>query len=77
MFASAMPERLMARMGKIHEPRPLHIKTRRELLATIKPSQRKHIRLDTGDIPDGFFDVVEQGQAGVAAPVHVLASPQG
>jgi radical SAM superfamily enzyme YgiQ (UPF0313 family) len=52
MFASALPESLMARMGKIHLGRPLHIKTRKELLATIKPSMRRHLRPDTGDMPD-------------------------
>jgi radical SAM superfamily enzyme YgiQ (UPF0313 family) len=52
MFASALPESLMAKMGKIHLGRPLHIKTRKELLATIKPSMRRHLRPDTGDMPD-------------------------
>src|SRR5262249_21424060 len=36
MFASAVPERLMVRLGKIHAPRPLNIKNRKELLATIR-----------------------------------------
>jgi hypothetical protein len=48
------PESLMARMGKIHLGRPLAIKTRRELLATIKPHMRRHLRSDTGDIPEGW-----------------------
>ena len=52
MFASALPESLMARMGKIHLGRPLHIKTRKELLATVKPSMRRYLRPDTGDMPD-------------------------
>jgi radical SAM superfamily enzyme YgiQ (UPF0313 family) len=52
MFASAMPETLMARAGKIHLGRPLAIKTRRELLATVKPHQRRYLRDDTGDMPD-------------------------
>jgi hypothetical protein len=51
MFASALPESLMARLGKIHEGRPLHIKSRRELLSTIKPSMRRYLRDDTGDMP--------------------------
>jgi radical SAM superfamily enzyme YgiQ (UPF0313 family) len=52
MFASALPESLMAQMGKIHLGRPIQIKTRKELLATIKPSMRRHLRPDTGDMPD-------------------------
>ena len=51
MFASAIPESMMARLGKIYRPRPLAIKTRRELLATIKPAHWKHLRPDTGDVP--------------------------
>jgi hypothetical protein len=54
MFASALPESLMARMGKIHIGRPLAIKTRAELLETVKPSMRQHLRPDTGDMPPNF-----------------------
>ena len=36
LFASALPERLMAKMGKIYRGRPLQVKSRKELLATIK-----------------------------------------
>jgi hypothetical protein len=52
MFANALPERLMAKMGKIHLGRPLYIKTRKELLATIKPHQHQFLRADCGDLPD-------------------------
>jgi radical SAM superfamily enzyme YgiQ (UPF0313 family) len=51
LFASAFPESLMGRMGKIYLGRPLAIKTRKELLATIKPAQRVFLRADTGDLP--------------------------
>jgi hypothetical protein len=50
LFASALPETLMARMGKIHLGRQLEIKSRKELLETIKPHHRAHLRADTGDI---------------------------
>jgi radical SAM superfamily enzyme YgiQ (UPF0313 family) len=53
MFASALPESVLARMGKIHLGRPMHVKTRKELLATIKPHQWQHLREDTGDLPEG------------------------
>jgi radical SAM superfamily enzyme YgiQ (UPF0313 family) len=51
MFASALPESLMDRMGKIYVGRPIKIKSRKELLATIRPNQRKFLRADTGDLP--------------------------
>ena len=54
MFASALPESVMDRMGKIYVGKPFHVKTRKELLATVKPSMRQHLRPDTGDMPDGM-----------------------
>jgi radical SAM superfamily enzyme YgiQ (UPF0313 family) len=52
MFANALPESLMARMGKIYLGKPMQVKTRKELLASVKPSMRQHLRPDTGDMPD-------------------------
>ena len=54
LFASVMPEWLMAKMGKIYLGKPITVKTRQELLKTIKPSMRQYVRTDTGDIPDDF-----------------------
>jgi radical SAM superfamily enzyme YgiQ (UPF0313 family) len=51
MFASALPEKLMAKLGKIYVGQPIKVKTRKELLATIKPSQWKFLRADNGDLP--------------------------
>jgi radical SAM superfamily enzyme YgiQ (UPF0313 family) len=59
MFASALPERFMARLGKIYEGRPLRIKSRKELLATIKPAMRRYLRPDTGDMPDDMGPPVD------------------
>jgi radical SAM superfamily enzyme YgiQ (UPF0313 family) len=53
MFASALPEKLMGRMNKIHVGRPVHVKTRKELIATIKPHLWQHLRADNGDLPEG------------------------
>lgn len=52
MFSGALPERLMGGMGKIHVGRPLVIKSRKELLLTIKPHQRRYLRTDNGDAPE-------------------------
>ena len=51
LFSSALPESLMARMGKIYPGKPLRIKSRKELLATIRPQLWKYLRRDTGDMP--------------------------
>ena len=52
MFASALPESAMARLGKIHIGRPLAIKDRKALLEAIRPGQRRFLRADTGDLPE-------------------------
>ena len=48
----------MARLGKIYGGRPLHIKSRKELLSTIKPSMRRYLRDDTGDMPEDMGPAV-------------------
>jgi hypothetical protein len=53
MFASAVPERLMGRMGRLHAGRPVTVKSRKELLATIRPNHWRHLRADNGDLPEG------------------------
>jgi radical SAM superfamily enzyme YgiQ (UPF0313 family) len=54
MFAGALPEAMMAKMGRIYLGRPLRIKTRKELLETVKPHQYQFLRPDTGDMPAGW-----------------------
>jgi radical SAM superfamily enzyme YgiQ (UPF0313 family) len=54
LFASALPEWLMARLGKIYRGKPMAVKSRKELLATIKPQHWKYLRRDNGDLPDGW-----------------------
>jgi hypothetical protein len=59
MFASALPERLMAGMGKLYVGRPVPTKSRRELLETIRPNQRQYLREDNGDLPEGWSPSLE------------------
>jgi hypothetical protein len=54
LFASALPESLMAKMGKIYRGKPMAIKSRKELLSTIKRAHWKHVRKDNGDLPDDY-----------------------
>jgi hypothetical protein len=54
MFAGVAPERILQHFGKLHAGRPLTIRSRKELLTTIKPHQWRYLRPDTGDLPDGF-----------------------
>ena len=48
------PERILQRMGKIHVGKPLATKSRRELLASLRPNYLKHLRADNGDLPEGW-----------------------
>jgi len=52
MFASALPESVMGRMGKLYLGRPIAVKSRKALLATLRPAQRGFLRDDTGDVPE-------------------------
>jgi radical SAM superfamily enzyme YgiQ (UPF0313 family) len=52
MFASALPESMMGRMGKLYLGRPVAVKSRKALLATLRPAQRGFLREDTGDVPE-------------------------
>jgi hypothetical protein len=54
MFAGVAPERVLERMGKIHVGKPLVIKDRRELIASLRPNYLKHLRADNGDLPIEF-----------------------
>jgi Radical SAM superfamily len=54
MFAGALPEAMMAKMGTIYVGRPLRIKTRKELLEAVKPHHYQFLRPDTGDMPAGW-----------------------
>jgi hypothetical protein len=69
MFTNTFPERLMEKMGKIYGGRPLAVKSRKELLASIKPQHWKYLREDNGDLPDGW-----SAAAGATPILHVIQS---
>jgi radical SAM superfamily enzyme YgiQ (UPF0313 family) len=54
MFAGALPEKWMERLGKIYIGKPLKTKTRKELIASVKPHYWQYFRADNGDLPDGY-----------------------
>jgi hypothetical protein len=51
MFAGVAPERVLQRVGKIHVGEPLVTKSRRELIASLRPNYLQHLRADNGDLP--------------------------
>jgi len=54
MFSGAISEERLERMGKIYIGKPLKTKSRKELLASIKPHYWQYLRADNGDLPDGY-----------------------
>ena len=54
MFANALPEKVLAKLGKIYYGKPLKTKNRKELLATLRKSYWKYLREDCGDLPEGW-----------------------
>jgi hypothetical protein len=55
MFSGALSEKRLAKMGKIYSGQPLKTKSRRELIATLKPKMMGHLRPDNGDLPEGVL----------------------
>ncbi len=51
MFCGAVPGNLLYATGKLYKGKPITVKTRAELLASIKPNYWKYLREDTGDLP--------------------------
>ena len=64
MFAGVFPEKLLGKMGKIYIPRPIKVKSRKELLASIRPHHWKYLREDAGDLPDEYVPPSSEAQAG-------------
>lgn len=67
MFTSMVPERLMEKMGKIYRGRAVAVKSRKELLTSIKPQHWKYLREDNGDIPDDW-----DAANGATSPLRII-----
>jgi len=72
LFAGALPEKWMAKMGKIYVGKPLKTKTRKELIATVRPQWLSYFRTDNGDLPDGYTPPAAPAPA-ETADLRVLA----
>ena len=59
MFAGLVPERILQGMGKIHVGKSVVSKSRRELIASLRPNHLKHLRADNGDMPESSGNCVE------------------
>ena len=73
MFSSAMSEKMMGRMGKIYSGKLIKIKTRKELIASLKPHYLQYLREDNGDLPEGYVPQARQSVQGSALSLPVLS----
>jgi hypothetical protein len=56
-------------MGKIYLGKPLTTKTRRELIASLKPYYWQFLRADNGDLPEGYAPPLRPMRATAGLPV--------
>ncbi len=54
MFSGAISENRLARMGKIYVGKPMKTKSRKELIASLKPYYLQFLRADNGDLPESY-----------------------
>jgi radical SAM superfamily enzyme YgiQ (UPF0313 family) len=54
MFSGAISEQNLERMRKIYIGKPLKTKTRKELIANMRPNYLQYLRADNGDLPEGY-----------------------
>jgi len=73
MFSSAMSEKMMGRMGKIYTGQPIKVKSRKELLASLKPHYLQYLRADNGDLPEGFVPQARHSTQKAALALPVLS----
>jgi hypothetical protein len=69
MFSGAVSEKTLARMGKIYQAKPFETKTRKELIATLRPKDLQYLRADNGDLPDGYTPPSREVKTEKALPV--------
>ncbi len=54
LFSGAISEKNLARMGKIYIGKPLKTKSRKELIASVRPHYWQYFRADNGGLPEHY-----------------------
>jgi len=55
MFSGILSEKTLHRLGKIYIGKLLNSKTRKELIATLRPKDLQFLRADNGDLPEDYI----------------------
>jgi hypothetical protein len=69
MFSGAISEKVLGQMGRIYIGKPIKTKTRKELIASIKPHYWQYLRADNGDLPEGYTPPSPKPSAAESLPV--------
>jgi radical SAM superfamily enzyme YgiQ (UPF0313 family) len=67
MFSGAIREERLGRMGKIYLGKRLKTKSRKELIASLKPHYWQYFRADNGDLPQGYTPPPAESRKAAAA----------
>ena len=59
MFSGILSEKQLEKMGKIYVGRPMKTKTRKELIASLRPNYLQYLRDDNGDLPGMLCDATQ------------------
>jgi len=70
MFSGAISEKTLERLGKIYIGKPLKTKTRKELIASVRPNYWQYFRADNGDLAEGSSPPSPRAKA--AEAVHAI-----
>jgi len=73
MFSGAISENNLERMGKIYIGKPMKTKSRKELIASIKPHYWQYLRADNGDLPETYVPPAPKARS-TAAGMGVTVS---
>jgi radical SAM superfamily enzyme YgiQ (UPF0313 family) len=73
MFSGSISESRLAKMGKIYLGKPLKTKSRKELIAGLRPNYWQYLRADNGDLPDGYIPPPPLAQ--LTQPSQPLSAP--
>jgi hypothetical protein len=65
MFSGMISEETLGRLGKIYLGKPLKSKTRKELIASVRPNYWPYFRADNGDLPGDYQPHLWQKTEGV------------
>jgi hypothetical protein len=71
MFSGVIPEWIMYATKRLYKGRPLQIKSRAELLASINRNYWKFLREDTGDTPRPSPDTPAPSGTDSTGEVHI------